>query len=82
MQIAGDMSSSKETCLVRRKNLQIIQWTKRSACMISSSQVKRRRTLQCESEAVPVPYCSEKMPTFLEEKVCFVLYISYVYRYP
>lgn len=66
MQIAGDMSSSKKEYADNTKD--------REKCMINSSQVKRRRMLQFGSEVVPVPYCSEQMPTFLDEKVCIVLY--------
>lgn len=74
MQIAGDMSGSKKEFPNNTKD--------REECMINSSQVKRRRMLQFESEFVPVPFCNEDMlPTFLDEKVCIFLYISCVCRY-
>ncbi|KAK1352505.1 hypothetical protein POM88_053202 [Heracleum sosnowskyi] len=59
---SGDMSSSKRKEFAdNTKDMEM--------CMINSSQVKRRRMLQYESEAVPVPYCSEEMPpTFLDDK--------------
>lgn len=49
--------------------------------MSSSPQAKRRRMLQFESDAVPVPLCNEEIP-ILDDKVCIVLYINYVCRYP
>lgn len=71
VQLAGDMSSSKKEFTDNTKD--------REKCELNSSQVKRRRMLQFESEALPVPYCNEQMPSIsLEEKVCVIYYIFYV----
>lgn len=57
----GEMSNSKKEAADNTKD--------KEKCKSNSSQVKRRRMLQFDSESIPIPYCNEDMPsTFLKEK--------------
>ncbi|XP_017225858.1 protein XRI1 [Daucus carota subsp. sativus] len=57
---SGDISSSKRIFADNTEG--------RKEDMMNCSQAKRRRTLQFECEALPIPYCNEEMsPTSLEE---------------
>lgn len=73
MQFAGEMSNSKKEAADNTKD--------KDKCKSNSSQVKRRRMLQFDSVAIPIPYSDEDMPpTTLKEKVCFNI-CTYLLQY-